>query len=75
MNTREQVLAQISEVIAEGMSAGRDPWAYGREKFPGVPDDVITEAWMRVEDAITEKWWQSIEKTIEGEIIRKALAT
>jgi len=74
MSVREQVIAQISEVLAEGMELGRDPFAYGKEKFPGVPIEVITDAWLRAENAATEKWWQGVEKTIEGEIIQRALA-
>jgi len=70
---REQVIAQIAQVMAEGEAIGHDPMAYAEEKFPGTPMLVMADAWSRFDDAKEQKWWDSVEKTIDGEIIRRAI--
>jgi hypothetical protein len=45
-----------------------------RQAFPGTPDMVFYEATTAVDFAEVEDWWQSVEKTIDGEVIRLALA-
>lgn len=72
---RKEVMAHIIDFMTEAEQAGRDPYKAAKEAFPGTPDLVLTEAWMELDDRHVEAWWQSIEKTIDGEIITKALAS
>lgn len=71
---REQVIAQIAQVMAEGEALGRDPMAYAHEKFPGTPTMVMADAWVKFDDQREGAWWDAVEKTIDGEIIRRAIA-
>lgn len=74
MSTREEVMAELVAIAREGMALGASAPSYLMEKFPDLPEVVATEAWMRAEAADVEAWWRSVERTIDGEIIRRALA-
>ncbi|MBX3536552.1 MAG: hypothetical protein KF735_02845 [Chelatococcus sp.] len=71
---RRQVVAQIIGVMEKAEAAGKDVWEAAEAAFPGTPIGVITDAWLDFDSASEERWWQSLEKTIEGEIIRNAIA-
>lgn len=73
-NTRQQVMAEIIIVGRKAKSQGLDPWKAIEAAFPGIPTDVTAEAWLDVEEEATEAWLQSVEKTIDAEVIRNALA-
>ena len=70
---REQVIAHIVDVMMEGDDLGRDAMAYAEEKFPGTPMLVMADAWARFDGQKEAAWWDSVERTIDGEIIRRAL--
>jgi hypothetical protein len=71
---REQVILRIAEVIRAAQEAGEgDGVAAARRAFPGTPEDVLHAAWWRVEEARTEEWWQQVERTIDAEVIDRAL--
>ena len=73
-DTRQQVRAEIIRVIAEAQASGRDGIAVAKATFPGLPETVLWECWTDVEHAQTEAWWQAVERTIDGELIRNAVA-
>ena len=69
---RKQVMAHILGAMTEADAAGHDSFAIGRRMFPEVPIEVITEAWLEIENRKVEAWWQSVERTIDGELISRA---
>lgn len=71
---RAQVMERIIEVIGEAQDQGRDGVAAAKAAFPGTPTIVLWEAWTALEMREVESWWQGVEKTIDGEIIERALA-
>lgn len=73
MNARKEVMASLIEEAKAVRDAGGDAWAHLKQKYPGMPTDVIAEAWGEAEDSATEAWWKQIEKTIDGEIIKNAI--
>ncbi|KMO15143.1 hypothetical protein [Methylobacterium platani] len=73
-NTRKQVEAEIIRTMAEAQDAGLgDGIEAARRAFPGVPDVVLYECWTNLDTQRTEAWWQTIERTIDVEVIRSAL--
>lgn len=74
LNIRAQVMAEIMTTIREAEDAGQDGYAEARRVYPAVPTSVIAEAWARVGSDRDEAWWASVERTIEGEVIRRAIA-
>jgi hypothetical protein len=66
-------LGEIVRVIEEAENHGLNGRQAAREMFPTAPDIVITEAWLEWEYAQTEAWWQSVERTIEGQVLRRAI--
>ncbi len=67
------VIAEVIQVIKEAEKAGLDSMAEVRRRFPGIPDGVYWSAWCKLQDEDAEAWWDTLEKTIEGEIIKRAL--
>jgi hypothetical protein len=75
-NTRRQVRAEIIHTIAEAQAAGfGDGVAAARHAFPGIPEAILWECWSELDQDRQEAWWQRIERTIDGEVIRNAVAT
>ena len=72
---RKQVLAAIVACMSDAMSQGRDPWLAAKAEFPGTPSGVLGEAYCEAANAQDEAWWQTIERTIDGEVIRNAIAS
>ena len=72
---RREVMAEIAAFMAEAEARGEDGWNATALAYPGIPSDVLAEVWCAFEDQKTEAWWQSIERTIDGEVIRNALAS
>ena len=71
---RQQVLEQlIDEMSAAHARGATDPMTAAGEKFPGTPIPVLAEAWCEFDRRQTESWWQQVERTIDGEVIRRAL--
>ena len=73
--TRKQVMASLIEEADEIMKNGGDAFSILGERYPGMPTEVVTEAWLEACNRETERWWDSVEKTIDGEIIKNALKT
>ncbi|MEF2551331.1 hypothetical protein VQ042_08125 [Aurantimonas sp. A2-1-M11] len=69
--TRKEILDELAKIAAEAMARGEDGWK--ALVLMGVPVSVATEAWLIADEAKTESWWQKVERTIDGEIIRKAI--
>lgn len=72
--TRQQVFAAIVETMFAAIRDGRDPWSVAAATFPGVPSGILGEAYGEACAAADEKWWQQVERTIDGEAIRDAIA-
>lgn len=70
---RAEVIETIIDVMVEADAAGHDPWKAAQARWPSTPVDVIATAWVTFGDRKTEAWWQSIERTIDGEVIKRAL--
>lgn len=71
--TRQQVMALIVATMVQAIEDGRDPWKVAATAFPGTPQMVLGEAYGEASCAEVEKWWDQIERTIDGEVIRNAL--
>jgi hypothetical protein len=78
-NVRKEVQAHIRKFIAD-RRAGMPDGAKGLGEFeaveaayPGIPYMEVILAQADVDAAEQEAWWQSIEKTIDGEVIERAL--
>lgn len=71
---KKEVLATICQHLRTAMAEGKNPWGEVDLAFPSVPMDVRYEAVVIVENEETEAWWDSLEKTIDGEILNRALA-
>jgi hypothetical protein len=64
------IIQTIAEAQARGLGDGVDA---ARQAFPGTPEAVLYECWWALEDQQVEAWWRSLERTIDGEVIRNAL--
>lgn len=73
LNIRAHVMNEIMTTIRTAEDAGQDGYAEARRVYPAVPAGVISEAYARADLARDEAWWVSVERTIEGEIIRRAI--
>lgn len=71
---RRQVMARIIEVGAAAGASGDDPWTAMQMAFPGLPVSVLVEAWVEVGAAEAERWWASVETTIDAELVKRAIA-
>ena len=69
--TRKEVIDELAKVAAEAMERGEDGVA--AVQAMGVPMDVAVQAWVIADDARTERWWEAVERTIDGEIIRRVI--
>ena len=69
----DQVMAALVETGRTCRDAGLDVLKGLERAYPGTPMDVLVEAWMKVDDEATEAWWQQVERTIDGEVITRAI--
>ena len=72
-DVRAQVQEQIIDVIRGAEDQGLDGIRAAQRAFPDTPEMVIILASAELESRRTEAWWQQVERTIDGEIIRNAL--
>jgi hypothetical protein len=72
---REAVIAEIVKVMAAAKARGEDEMKAARATFPGAPEWVLLDALIRAEADEVEKWWESVERTIDGELVRRAIAS
>ncbi|MET4636561.1 hypothetical protein [Kaistia defluvii] len=73
-DVRAQVMNEIMTTVRLAEESGLDGYAEARRVYPAVPTGVISEAWARFDLARDEAWWLQAERTIEGEIIQRAIA-
>ena len=71
---RRQVLAAMIEVGAAAEAAGKDAYKAIKATFPGTPDGVAIMACVEIDSAAEERWWQSVERTVDIEIAQRAIA-
>lgn len=70
---REQVMAKLVETYQQAVAQGLDGWRAIEAAFPGTPVEVVAEAMLAAEDEVTAAWWASVERTIDAQIIGKAI--
>lgn len=73
MTTRDEVMAHLVDFMLQAKSEGRDGYARAREVFRDVPSMVLGEAWAAAEMQNAETWWKGVERTIESEVIARAI--
>lgn len=71
---REAVLAQIADAM-EGATGAVEAVRMAQQRYPGTPSTVCLDAWNRRRADATEAWWATVEKTIDVEIVRRAIET
>lgn len=74
-DTRKQVFAQIIATMEEAQARGLNPMTVARHTYRGIPSGVLGEALAELSMREDEAWWQTVERTIDGELIRNAIAT
>jgi hypothetical protein len=72
--TRKEVMAEIISTMKAAKDRGQDEWSAAKRAFPGIPTFVLAEALAEFDASEAEAWWETVERTIDGEIIRNALA-
>lgn len=71
---RDQVIAQVIEVIKQARDNGEDELPTVMRTFPGLPEQVYWDAFCALDNAEVNAWWETVEKTIDGEIIKNAIS-
>jgi hypothetical protein len=71
---RAQVKAAIITTMVEAEKAGACPLAAAEAAYPGTPVMVLGEYFAEMQMDQEEAWWQRVERTIDGETIRGAVA-
>ena len=71
---RKEAMAEIIDTYRTAHARGGDGWRAVETAYPGIPTDVVAAAMVEAESEATEAWWQKVERQIDGEIIRNALA-
>lgn len=71
--TKDAVLCEIASVIRAASAEGKDGLKVAEAKFPGTPYMVLIEASVIVEMEDEDDWWEKVETTIDGEIMRQSL--
>ncbi|MGU3326104.1 hypothetical protein ACLBXB_04125 [Methylobacterium mesophilicum] len=74
ITVRDQVKAAIISTMAEAERDRRCPLAAAEAAFPGVPMVVLGACYGEMLADEEDAWWQQIERTIDGEVIRNAVA-
>jgi len=70
---RAEVLEALKDVVRHAKKQGLDGSEAARRAFPGTPEGVIAAAWWDVEEEAEAAWWDSVERTIDAEVIKRAL--
>lgn len=72
---RDQIMAAlIAEAIEIGKDGG-DAQSELKRRYPDMPPSIIAGVWWEAQEAIDERWWQSVERTIDAEVIKNAIST
>lgn len=71
---QEIVATMITDIRKKASETGSENYiALADSMFPDVPESLRIEAWMALDDEDEEAWWQTVERTIDGEVIRNAI--
>lgn len=70
---REEVLAGVVEIMRAAKAEGRDGWKEAQAR--GVPTSVIAEAFVVLDYEDVDAWFESIRRTVDAELITRAIAT
>ncbi|WP_296988150.1 hypothetical protein [Thalassospira sp. UBA1131] len=68
-DTRKEIMARMLDIAEKAIEAGGSYETAIREHFPDVPDEVLTEVWIEIEDNKTERWWQKMERRVASNLI------
>lgn len=71
--TKEAVINEIAKVAYQAIKSGRDPHKVVGSTFPDLPDMVQIEAVAKAEIQTEDEWWEQVEQTIDGEIVKNAI--
>lgn len=75
-SARQQVKAEIIRMIADAQAAGLgNGVAAVHRAYPDIPEMILWECWTDLDLQRQDAWWETIERTIDGEIIRRAIAS
>ncbi|MAU97247.1 MAG: hypothetical protein CMP81_15410 [Fulvimarina sp.] len=69
--TRKEIMAELVRMAKEATARGESAFAFLCNK--GVPVSIAEEAEWEAGRGEEEAWWQRMERTIEGEVVRKAI--
>ena len=70
---KKEVLAAVCLHLRTAKAEGKDHWREVEEAFPDLPQSFRIEACLEIDDEADEAWWDQLEKTIDGEVLRKAI--
>lgn len=70
---REVLATIINDLRQASKETGREHWRIASDLFPDVPHGVVTEACLELDDEAENAWWDQMERTIDGEVIRRAI--
>lgn len=71
---KAEIMATVVEFMLQAEAQGLHPYDAAKAAFPGMPTDLLIDAEMAVHDQRDEAWWQTVERTIDGEILHRAIA-
>ena len=74
VETKAAVLTELAEQARIAKKRGQNAYSLLRVQNPDVPESIIAEAWTQMESDEEEAWWDSIEKTIDGELVKRAIS-
>jgi hypothetical protein len=74
LTLRAEVRAAVIATMAEAEKAGRCPLAIAQALYPGIPTMVLGECYASLQMAEEDAWWEALERTIDAEVIRHAVA-
>ncbi len=72
--TRQAVIKEIGKVAFRAIRSGDDPYEVVDRSYPNVPMMVKIEAIALAENIVEDLWWEQVEGTIDGEIVRNAIS-
>ncbi|MEE3046623.1 MAG: hypothetical protein VX620_15345 [Pseudomonadota bacterium] len=68
-DTRKEIMGRLLEIAQQAIDAGVSYEYAIREHFPDIPDEVLTDVWIELEDNKTERWWQKMEQRAANNLI------
>lgn len=77
---RRQLKREVRANVIEWLSDYRDSdhsideLIAFKSAFPDAPESLYYDAYFELDQRAEDAWWDKMEKTIEGDVIRRALA-